>query len=104
MTTSAAEVEGGMETAILSRFEVTRLVGLRSLSLSEGAAPAVLVRDTRLKEDCLYVAALELRSRCLEACIVRGGRRLDVKTVRLPQCLDTLLDTMDGGKRSYGLA
>ena len=90
-----------MERTVLTRFEVTRLVGLRSLQLSEGSQPAVHIENDSLREDTMYVAAMELRNGKLDARIKRRDSLVDVTECRLPSCLDIFLDTRDGGKRSY---
>ena len=90
--------------AVLTRFEVARLVGLRSLQLSEGAQPLVTVEDARLRQDPMYVAALELRAGRVAARVRRrDGAVLDVARAEMPRCLDVLLDTRDGGSRSLGV-
>ena len=86
---------------VLTRFEVARLVGLRSLRLSEGAPPLLFVNDPILKEDTMYVAALELKARVLDAKLNRNGTLVDTREAQMPACLDILLDTRDGGTRSY---
>jgi DNA-directed RNA polymerase subunit K/omega len=89
------------EAPLLTRFEVARVLGLRSLQLSEGAPPFLFVDDERLREDTLYVAALELKSGKLDARVVRGTSTVDVARARLPSCLDILLDTRDGDTRCF---
>lgn len=88
------------EAPVLTRFEVARVLGLRSLQLSEGAPPSLFVDDDRLRQDTLYVAALELRSGKLDARVVRGSSTVDVSRARFPSCLNVLLDTRDGKCRS----
>lgn len=85
----------------LTKFEVSRLVGLRALELGEGAAPQVHVANARLREDPTYVAALELFEGCMRARVRRGDADVDVTTLERPLCLAILLDTMDGETRSY---
>ena len=89
-------------TQMLSRYEVARLLGIRALQISEGAEPHVIVRDDRLRRDSVYVAAVELYEKKLDACVVRDGRQVHVSTVSLPLDLITILNTRDGGVRSYG--
>ena len=84
---------------LLTRYEVARLISIRSVSLSEGAAPAVFVEDKTLREDPSYVAAMELRLGKMDAVVVRGERRVHLKDAAFPECLNILLDSKDGGKR-----
>ena len=110
---------------LLTKFEVARIVGLRSLQLSEGATPLVEVSDARLRCDTMYVAALELYSRKLDARLRRdrgggggggeGGHKsssgesirrdgpveefVDVCKARMPPSLPNMLDTIDGQSR-----
>lgn len=83
---------------MLNRYEATRLIGLRSIALSEGA-PQTVVVDPNFRENTLYIAALELFEGTLDALIERNGQRLDVRMLRCPPCVSTLLDTIDGGNR-----
>ena len=91
------------ELLLLTRFEVARLVGMRSLQLSEGEYPNVMVQNRALREDTMYVAALELSEGKLDAKIVRSGRVIDVREAHMPQCLHVTLDSRDGGMRSYSV-
>ena len=87
---------------MLSRFEATRVIGLRALDLAGGAQPNVQVHDTRLQGNLVYVAARELAAGRLDARVERSkGDFYDVRTMRMPPTLYHLLDTMDGGCRSY---
>lgn len=87
---------------MLSRYEVARIVGLRSLHLSEGGIPLVTVERYDLQYDMLYIAALELRTHKLDVQIKReNGTIVNAMHVRSHPCLDILLDTKDGGTRSY---
>jgi DNA-directed RNA polymerase subunit K/omega len=83
-----AATEGNV---VLSRFEAVRLIGLRSLHLSQGARPLVEVRDDAERENTLYVAAREISERKLDAIIQRGDVRIDVRRARLPPCVGTFL-------------
>jgi DNA-directed RNA polymerase subunit K/omega len=85
---------------VLSRYELARLVGLRALQLSEGAEPRVVVSDPALRLDAVFVAALELHTRVMDACVERGGARYHVSTVTFPPDLATMLNSRDGGTRS----
>jgi DNA-directed RNA polymerase subunit K/omega len=84
---------------MLTKFEVARVLGLRSLHLSEGAVPLVHVRCPKLRNDTLYVAALELYLRKLDVRIMRAGTQVDVREEAFPPTLVTLLDTKDNGDR-----
>lgn len=87
---------------MLNRYEVTKVVGMRALHLSHGAAPNVQVEDDLLRRDTFYVAALELRLGRLDAIIQRSdGTLVPVKGAQVPPNLDVFLDTKDGGRRSY---
>jgi len=85
---------------LLTRHEVARVLGLRSLELSGGAVPQVDV-DGTLHADTLYVAALEMSEHVLDALIQRPGEMVDVRVARYPPSLYVLLDTIDGERRSY---
>ena len=89
-----------MGTILLTRYEVARLVGLRSLQLSEGANSEVVVHDKKLRNDTLYVACLELYTRVLDAKIERDGEIFHVNTAILPPSVAYTLDLVDGGQRS----
>ena len=89
------------ERSLLTRFEVTRIVGLRSLQLSEGESPTIHIEDNSLREDTMYVAALELSLGKLNVRVSRQKRSIDVSKSRLPSCLNVFLDSRDGGRRSY---
>ena len=85
---------------LLSRYEVSRLVGLRALQLDAGAVPGVRVDDGALRRDSVYVAARELEARVLHALVRRAEGNVDVRTARLPVDLYSMLDTKDGRDRA----
>ena len=88
----------------MTRFELARTLGLRSMALSQGQPPNVVVEDVHLAQDTLYVAARELKGRVLDAKVKReDGTTYDVRTAKLPLGLDIYLDTRDGESRSYAL-
>lgn len=87
---------------MLSRYEVARLTGIRALQISEGSEPRVLVRNDRLRRDSVYVAAMELYEKKMDACVVRNGQRVHVTSMAYPPDLVTILNTRDGGTRIYG--
>lgn len=87
---------------MLTRYEVARLVGIRALQISEGSEPHVFVTDERLRRDAVYVAALELYDKKMDACVVRRGVSKHVSMLSNPLDLLTMLNTRDGGERVYG--
>lgn len=84
---------------ILSRYEVARLVGLRALQLSEGAPPGVDVQHDKLRYDFVYVAALELYEKKLDACVMRADVAMHVSGATFPPDLATMLNSSDAGCR-----
>jgi DNA-directed RNA polymerase subunit K/omega len=87
---------------MLTRYETTRVIGLRALHLSQGAAPNVRIENTFLRQDMLYVAALELSLGKLDAIIRReDGTLLKTTETLMPPNVNMFLDTRDGGNRSY---
>jgi len=86
-------------TLVLTRYEAARVMGLRSLQLSEGSQANVTVADERLRQNFRYVAALELFKGVLDAQIRRNGTVFHVRDARFPACVTILLDTEDGGNR-----
>jgi len=87
---------------MLTRYEMARLVGIRALQLSEGYEPHVFITDERLRRDAVYVAALELYEKKMDACVVRRGVSKHVSMLSNPLDLVTMLNTRDGGERVYG--
>lgn len=87
---------------MLSRYEVARLLGIRSLQISEGSEPRVLVRDERLRLDSIYVAAMEMYESKLDACVVRDGIPVHLSTLKFPLDVVNILNSRDGGHRVYG--
>ena len=86
---------------LLSRFEVTRIIGIRSLQLSKGECPLIVVNDPVLKSNMLYVAALELYERLLDVRIQRSDlTTVDPRVAEFPATLAIMLDTLDGQSRS----
>ena len=85
---------------LLTRYEIARIVGIRSLQLSMGQdTPLVSVQNASLSNDTMYIAALEVYEKKLDLQVSRGDQRVSVRSARLPKCLNTLLDTRDGGLR-----
>lgn len=93
---------GRGEQQCLTRYEAARVVGMRALQLSEGDLPTV-TPPSHLRGDHMYVAALELASGTLDARVRRGPHALDVRACTVPRCVAAMLDTRDGGTRSYGV-
>ena len=92
-------MNGHARKPLLTRYEMTRIVGLRALQLDAGAKALVEVTDERLRCDMTYVAALELSMGHLNAIVQRHNEDVPVQRSRMPPELDILLDTKDGGKR-----
>jgi DNA-directed RNA polymerase subunit K/omega len=83
-------------------FEVARLLGMRSLALSSGSVPSVVVKDDRLRIDTLYVAALEIHGKHIKIGVNRpDGTFLSISDTTMHPCLLGILDSKDGGQRSY---
>ena len=82
----------------LTRYEISRIIGLRSLQLELGAPCEIdSVLDKRLQIDFMYMAALELLHRKLDVWIERErGQPICVKMCKFPQELFILLDSKDG--------
>lgn len=79
---------------ILTRYELARILGLRSLQLSEGDPPKVFVSNDDLRRDFLYVAALELQTGVLDVCVKRAdGNVHHISTLSPPNELGVLLET-----------
>ena len=90
-----------MDAPLLTRYEIARVVGLRSLQLSMGDdTPKVTVTHETLRHDTMYIAALEVYHRCIDLQVHRGAERISVQTAALPVSLSVLLDTKDGGERA----
>lgn len=86
---------------MLTRYEATRIVGLRALHLSAGGSPNVNVTDETLRCDMLYVAALELSLGKLDAVVQRDdGTTVKATDAKLPPNVNMFLDARDGGSRS----
>ena len=87
-----------LENVLLTRYEVARIVGLRSLQLSEGAFSEITIQHKTLGLDMLYIAAMELKLKKLDIVVQRpGGVKVHVKNASIPACLDILINTKDNG-------
>lgn len=85
---------------LLTRYEMTRILGLRALQLDAGAMALVAVDDDALRRDPLYVAGCELEARKLDVMVRRGDSiEVHVRDAVLPSELQLFLDTKDGGTR-----
>lgn len=85
----------------LTKYEATRVIGLRALHLAQGGTPNVIVADSGLQCDPLYVAALELSLGRLDVLVQREDQSvLRTSEALLPPNLAMFLDTCDGGVRS----
>ena len=88
----------------LTRYETTRLLGLRALQLSEGEDARVTVENDVLRRNFVYVAARELYEGKLDARIQRSTGSRHVRELRAATELPLLLNTLDGGSRPlYGV-
>ena len=84
---------------ILSRYELARVIGLRALQLSEGQKADVFLKNDMLDCDFIYIAALEIYEKKLDACVLRKGNLVPVCGLQPPSDLVTLLNSRDGGSR-----
>lgn len=85
---------------LLTRFEAARIIGLRSLQLSEGDPPKVAVSDATLRHDYMYVAALELLEQRLDVIVQRGAHVcFHLRDAVVSADVTTLLNTRDGQER-----
>jgi DNA-directed RNA polymerase subunit K/omega len=50
----------------LTKYECTRIIGLRALEIQHGAQHLVEVKNDKLRVDCIYIAALELQNGLLD--------------------------------------
>lgn len=85
---------------MLTRYEASRIIGLRALQLSHGAEALVECQPTH-RCDFYYIAARELSERKLDMQVDRDGVRMHVSALHLPNSVNVLLDTKDGGSRSF---
>lgn len=90
-----------MMAPVMTKYELARVLGMRALQLSEGSAIPHVSVSKEHHENVLYTAALELHMGMLDARVRRGEETLDIREMRLPRELLVMLDTVDGGRRSY---
>jgi len=84
---------------LMTRFEASRIVGMRAMQLAEHGQVNVTIDDVRLRNDFVYAAALELAIGRLDACVRRGDRTVHVSELILPPDVYSMLDARDGGER-----
>lgn len=85
----------------LTRYEVSRIVGLRALQLAETEPPRVQVHDARLRENAVYLATRELYEGQTDALVARGeSGYVPVRACALPPDVALYLNTHDGGTRA----
>lgn len=80
----------------LTRYEAAKIVGIRSLKLSEGEVRKVNIPSGKLCTDFLFVAALELRLGLLDVCVQRGDTVWHVSDLEMPSELENLLELRGG--------
>lgn len=80
-----------MGMVLLTRFEVAKLIGMRALQIYDGSDVKVVVDDPELRDNSLYIAALELQKGLIDARIVRDDETIDVKSARLPDSLEMVI-------------
>ena len=80
------------DSIILSRYEVSRIIGLRAMQLDEGAMPFVTVLE---KDSSLSIATREGVERKLYFLVKRGALHYHVKDARFPKDLDVLMRTLE---------
>ena len=83
----------------LTRYEVTKIVGLRALQLEQDACPFI---DVQPHEPFLNVAVKELFRRKLDVKVVRGKRSYHISQVDFPQELYALVDVQQGTETESG--
>jgi len=91
--------KAGSRLSVLSRYELARVIGIRALQLSEGQKTEVVLKNDLLDCDFIYIAAIEIYEKKIEACVLRKGELVPVSTLSPPPDLMTLLNSRDGGNR-----
>ena len=101
MTTGMLPLCEMVRAPLLTRYEIARLVGMRSLQLSTGEVmPSVAIDNEILRSDTMYVAAREIYERAVDMKVGRGGgTEIHIRDARFPNTLSIMLDTKDGGNR-----
>ena len=82
----------------LTKYEASRIIGLRALEIQNGAPHLVTIDDNKLKMDIIYVAALELKNGLLDFKINRFYPMNNIQQVHsvnytVPKEVDVLLRT-----------
>lgn len=82
----------------LTKYETSKVIGIRALQLQNGSRPLVQVTDERLCDDAVYIAALELKNGLLDFKLRRHYPFEKVEEVHgsrfvLPPDLDVLIRT-----------
>ena len=91
MHTPLAPITQSMHTLHLTKFEVSRIVGMRALQLSEGAASSA---QMEFGMNPIYLAALELKRGLLDIVIVRNKTHICVRECSIvSDALDSFLKT-----------
>ncbi len=80
----------------MSRYELSKILAIRSLQLSEGDSCQVKISCPTLSTDFLFMAALELEQGLVDVCVERHGQVFHVSELILPCELKNLLDTRGG--------
>lgn len=87
--------------AMMTRYELARVLGMRALQIEDGDPCHVAIADDRLRCNAVYAAARELEAGALDAQVDRPlTGTVHVATLRPPAELLTMLDSSDGGSRS----
>ena len=84
---------------MLTRHEVSRILGTRAAQLSEGATPRVATAPWQSNN--LYIAALELDAGAIDAQVKRKDEWVHVRDLHSPPLLTVLLNNEDGGARPF---
>lgn len=76
---------------ILTRYELARLLGLRTLQIEEGASPLVPVQEGDYP---MKIAAREIEGRVLDAVVCREGELHSIQTAKMPRDLDVIMRSL----------
>ncbi len=84
----------------LSKYECTRVIGLRALELQNGSPHLVEINNPNLLMNFIYVAALELKCGCLDFKINRKFpldtiEQINSKDYDIHPDVDVLLNTLE---------
>ena len=81
---------------LLTRYELARVIGIRSLQLSEGDTCKVTTTDPNLCLDFFFMSGLELYLGLLDICVKREDKVHHISEFRMPVELRNML-LMRGG-------